>query len=161
MAPNVSAFWLLIKGCTAAIFRHVLWRFPDPADSFPSLLFLHMPIQTTVSQGKETALVPSSAAQSWLSIFCSVSEKNLTFCCFTFSLCTYHLFIGQVDPEWLGFPRESLPPCTLSPFLCWHLHPPPAQAGSLNIPSLCLSQKQALSETILCLIADLGSDGCK
>lgn len=43
MAQNVSTVWLLIKGCTAAKFSHVLWRSPAPADSFPSLLFLPIP----------------------------------------------------------------------------------------------------------------------
>lgn len=79
MAQNVSTVWLLIKGCTAVIFRHVLWWSPAPADSFSSLLFLHMPVQTTLSQGKQTALMPSSAARPCLAIFCSVSEKSQPF----------------------------------------------------------------------------------
>lgn len=75
MAQNLSTVWLLIKGWAAVIFRRVLWKSSVPTDSFLSLVFLHVPIQTTRSQEKQRAFMPSSAAQSCLAIFCSVPEK--------------------------------------------------------------------------------------
>lgn len=123
MAQNVSSVQLLIKGCTAVICRHVLQRSPAPANSFSSLLFLHMPIQTTLSQGKQVTLRPSSAAQPCLAIFCSVSEKKA-------NLLLFPLFLIYLTcMHWSGWPwlvgisyRESSslssPAFLLLTFLC-------------------------------------------